>query len=76
MRNLGRLARGLVFWVVMISAGGCASDSTMKLQSDKTVRLSHKGGSPNTRLSILRSGALVRLPVLSVAEEKRSCDYI
>lgn len=57
MRNLRRLALGLVFWVVMISAGGCASPSTMKLQPDNTIRLSHKGGSPNTRLSILRSEA-------------------
>ena len=57
MKNIRSLVLGLVFSVVTISAAGCASSSSVTLRSDDNIRLSHKGGSPNTRLSTLRSEA-------------------
>ena len=57
MRGSRRLLLRLLFLVVTISGAGCASSSSVKLQSDNNIRLSHKGGTPNTRLSILRSEA-------------------
>lgn len=57
MRSFRRLVLRLVLLIVTISGAGCASSSSVKLQSDSNIRLSHKGGTPNTRLSILRSEA-------------------
>ena len=57
MRGFRRLLLRLLFLVVTISGAGCASSSSVTLQSDNNIRLSHKGGTPNTRLSILRSEA-------------------
>ena len=57
MRSFRRLLLRLALLIVTISAAGCASSSSVKFQSDNNIRLSHKGGAPNTRLSILRSEA-------------------
>ena len=56
MRHFKGLALGLVFAVTIVAAG-CASSPTAKPQSENSMRLSHQGGSPNSRLSILRSEA-------------------
>jgi hypothetical protein len=54
MRNFRRLMPGLLG---TLAAAGCLSVSNTKIQSEENMRLTHQGGAPNTRLSILRSEA-------------------
>ena len=52
--------RRLVLLTVLpmaISLTGCATSSPTTLQPEENLRLTHKGGAPNSRLSILRSEA-------------------
>ena len=54
MRNLRGLVLGLL---ATLAAAGCVGASNATIQSEENMRLTHQGGAPNTRLSILRSEA-------------------
>lgn len=54
MRNIRSLVLGLL---ATLAVAGCASVSNVTTQPEENMRLTHQGGAPNTRLSILRSEA-------------------
>ena len=57
MRNFRRLVLGLLTTLATSVSAGCGSVSKARIQSEENMRLTHQGGAPNTRLSILRSEA-------------------
>ena len=54
MRNIRSLVLVLL---ATLAVAGCVSVSNATVQSEENMRLTHQGGAPNTRLSILRSEA-------------------
>lgn len=56
MTSFRRLVR-LAMLPMAIGLTGCATSSSTTLQPEESLRLTHKGGAPNSRLSILRSEA-------------------
>ena len=56
MKSFRPLAIALALSLIA-TVTGCASSSNPKAQSGENLRLTHKGGAPNSRLSVLRSEA-------------------